>query len=230
MATHSSILARRIPWTEKPGRLQSRGSQRVRHDVARTMEEVSFELQGSPGVYFLSSPRADLSSIIAQHLLIQHFPHTLCSPGHEDATRRACDHGEHAGDKLEPGKEIRELPVVVPAKRGCSPIHGLKGGSLWNYRTLLVIKTPSHQPCLPAQSWFSPFQDHFHVFMNSSHQLPCWGQTPLLFRTSSGAGRVPLTESLPGRSGGRPHKDLEPGLADETPAVSRQVLGGLPKF
>ena len=32
MATHSSILAWRIPWTEKPGRLQSIGSQRVRHD------------------------------------------------------------------------------------------------------------------------------------------------------------------------------------------------------
>ena len=31
MATHSSILARRVPWTEKPGRLQSTGSQRVRH-------------------------------------------------------------------------------------------------------------------------------------------------------------------------------------------------------
>ena len=32
MATHSSILAWRIPWTEKPGRLQSMASQRVRHD------------------------------------------------------------------------------------------------------------------------------------------------------------------------------------------------------
>ena len=31
MATHSSILAWRIPWTERPGRLQSTGSQRVRH-------------------------------------------------------------------------------------------------------------------------------------------------------------------------------------------------------
>ena len=29
MATHSSILAWRIPWTEEPGRLQSIGSQRV---------------------------------------------------------------------------------------------------------------------------------------------------------------------------------------------------------
>ena len=32
MATHSSILAWRIPWTEEHGRLQSMGSQRVRHD------------------------------------------------------------------------------------------------------------------------------------------------------------------------------------------------------
>ena len=32
MATHSSILSRRIPWTEEPGRLQSMGSQRVGHD------------------------------------------------------------------------------------------------------------------------------------------------------------------------------------------------------
>ena len=30
--THSSILAWRILWTEEPGRLQSIGSQRVRHD------------------------------------------------------------------------------------------------------------------------------------------------------------------------------------------------------
>ena len=32
MATHSSVLAWKIPWTEEPGRLQSMGSQRVRHD------------------------------------------------------------------------------------------------------------------------------------------------------------------------------------------------------
>ena len=34
MATHSSILAWRIPWTEEPGGLQSIGSQRVGHDLA----------------------------------------------------------------------------------------------------------------------------------------------------------------------------------------------------
>ena len=32
VASHSSILAWRIPWTEKPGGLQSMGSQRMRYD------------------------------------------------------------------------------------------------------------------------------------------------------------------------------------------------------
>ena len=35
MATHSSILACKIPWTEEPGGLQSMGSQRVGHNRAR---------------------------------------------------------------------------------------------------------------------------------------------------------------------------------------------------
>ena len=35
MATHSSVLAWRIPWTKEPGGLQSRGSQRVGHNSSR---------------------------------------------------------------------------------------------------------------------------------------------------------------------------------------------------
>ena len=37
MATHSRIFAWRIPWTEKPGRLQSTGLQRVRSDLAQSI-------------------------------------------------------------------------------------------------------------------------------------------------------------------------------------------------
>ena len=37
MATHSNILAWRIPWTEEPGGLQSMGSQRVRQDWATSL-------------------------------------------------------------------------------------------------------------------------------------------------------------------------------------------------
>ena len=46
MATHSSILAWRIPWTEEPGGRQSIGSQRVRHDsggLACTQQGLSNE-------------------------------------------------------------------------------------------------------------------------------------------------------------------------------------------
>ena len=34
MATHSSLLAWRIPWAEEPGGLQSMGSQRIKHNLA----------------------------------------------------------------------------------------------------------------------------------------------------------------------------------------------------
>ena len=41
MVTHSSTLAWRIAWTEKPGGLQSLGSQRVRHDQATSLSFTS---------------------------------------------------------------------------------------------------------------------------------------------------------------------------------------------
>ena len=40
MATHSSILAWKIPWTEEPGRLQSMGSHRVRHDLVTKQQRM----------------------------------------------------------------------------------------------------------------------------------------------------------------------------------------------
>ena len=42
MATHTSILAWRIPRTEQPNRVQSMGSERVRHDWATTLSLSNF--------------------------------------------------------------------------------------------------------------------------------------------------------------------------------------------
>ena len=42
MVTHSSILAWRIPWTGEPGRLQSMGSRRVRHDCMTSLSLFTF--------------------------------------------------------------------------------------------------------------------------------------------------------------------------------------------
>ena len=57
MATHSSILAWRIPWTEEPGRLQSTGLQRVRHDWATSLHFIpgSLEKQESSRKTFISA-------------------------------------------------------------------------------------------------------------------------------------------------------------------------------
>ena len=44
MATHSSIHAWIIPWTEEPGRLQSTGSQRVGHDWATSLTSLTLSI------------------------------------------------------------------------------------------------------------------------------------------------------------------------------------------
>ena len=55
MATHSSILARRIPWTEEPGGLQSMGSQRVRHKSAYTGRHAQRQILPRQSALVLSS-------------------------------------------------------------------------------------------------------------------------------------------------------------------------------
>jgi len=61
MATHSSTLAWRIPWTEEPGRLQSMGSLRVGHDRATSLSLLLScigERNGNPLQYScLENPR-----------------------------------------------------------------------------------------------------------------------------------------------------------------------------
>ena len=46
MATHSSIPAWRIPWTEEPGRLQAMGSHRVEHDCSDLAHRVNYPFPG----------------------------------------------------------------------------------------------------------------------------------------------------------------------------------------
>ena len=59
MVTHSSILAWRIPWTEKPGGLQSTGSQRLRHD-RDTTEQLHFPFGIQRQVFILSQHLHDV--------------------------------------------------------------------------------------------------------------------------------------------------------------------------
>ena len=63
MATHSSTLAWRIPWTEEPGRLQSMGSQRVGHDWATSLS-----------LFTIKTSRIMFHSVSAAYCYIENDP------------------------------------------------------------------------------------------------------------------------------------------------------------
>ena len=108
MATHSSILAWRIPWTEEPGGLQPMGSQRVGHDwvtntaflialghgtlcfsqqaLSRTSDIVTFRLG-----YKTASPVKGIKT--------GHLRHHMCSPSLKALTVRG-DRGAAGGEEL----------------------------------------------------------------------------------------------------------------------------------
>jgi len=67
MATHSSILAWKIPWMEEPDRLQSVGSQRVRHNWATSPP--------SPPIFFIHS-------FIYRYLSCFHVLYSVNNAGH----------------------------------------------------------------------------------------------------------------------------------------------------
>ena len=54
MAPHSSTLAWKIPWVEEPGRLQSMGSRRVRHDFTFTSHFHALEKEMAPHASILA--------------------------------------------------------------------------------------------------------------------------------------------------------------------------------
>ena len=68
MATHSSVLAWRIPWTEEPGGRQSRGSQGVRHDRATELT-AQYALHYIPTVHTRGLHRSICTDTLTKILL-----------------------------------------------------------------------------------------------------------------------------------------------------------------
>ena len=76
MATHSSILAWRISWTEEPGGLQSMGSQRVGHDLATKQQQQKLQnlfLKNSPKWWHLKLSQFKVNLVNATFLLLIFF-------------------------------------------------------------------------------------------------------------------------------------------------------------
>ena len=68
MATHSNILAWRIPWTEEPGGLQSMGLQRIQHERVHV------------GMYILKEVERPLSRKIYKYLSVGESSQCICRP------------------------------------------------------------------------------------------------------------------------------------------------------
>ena len=71
MATHSSVLAWKIPWTEEPGRLQSMRSLRVGHDWATSLSLFTFmhwRRKWQPTPVFLPGESQGCRSLVGCHL------------------------------------------------------------------------------------------------------------------------------------------------------------------
>ena len=71
MATHSSTLAWKIPWMEEPGRLQSMGLLRVRHDWATSLSLFTFmhwRRKWQPTPVFLPGESQELGSLVGCRL------------------------------------------------------------------------------------------------------------------------------------------------------------------
>ena len=71
MATQSSILAWKIPWTEEAGRLQSTGLQRVRHDWVTSLSLFTFmhwRRKWQPTPVFLPGESQGWGSLVGYHL------------------------------------------------------------------------------------------------------------------------------------------------------------------
>ena len=64
MAIHSSTLAWKIPWTEEPGRIQSMGSQRVRHDWATSLHFMHWRRKWQPTPVFLPGEHQGWQSLV----------------------------------------------------------------------------------------------------------------------------------------------------------------------
>ena len=161
MATYSGILAWRIPWTEKPGRLQSIGPQRVRHDWATNTlcfpdqrRMVCTKLGNSQ--LNMRSQRKSLEGIsVGKHIKqIQSWEYDMWDGRREHMWGQSHDSCFFYNSipfslPLTPGDESLELHSVMSSTR-----------SSWDHRSpwaITVITAPKEPDFTPILAWLSPW-------------------------------------------------------------------------
>ena len=125
MATHSSILAWRIPWTEEPGRLQSMGSRRVGHDWATSLSALHTCIHSFPNS--LPIPMGSFFNVI-KHMQHKTY-HFNCVKVHGSVAVNTlillCNHHHYLFPELSHPKQ-KLLYLITPHS---TPLHSTL--SLW---------------------------------------------------------------------------------------------------
>ena len=151
MATHSSTLAWKIPWTEEPGRLQSMGSIRVRHDWVTSLSLftlVHWRRKWQPTLAFLPGESHEQRSLVGCslwgckeldttewlhssniHSPIMYWKPPFCQKDHLVLQWHYCRHAMTLGD---PAHHVKLLRFPSRSHRGCSRMQSL-GCSNWNF-------------------------------------------------------------------------------------------------
>ena len=118
-ATHSSVLAWRIPWTEEPGGLQSMGSQRVRHDWETNSFTLSVEscregtwkcLVLSPGLESLKQQKEENTST---HLRRSHLYRTITLLSRDNKENKHTDKPHSIHQAVWPFKDVADEAISV---------------------------------------------------------------------------------------------------------------------
>ena len=159
MATHSSTLAWRIPWTEEPGGLQSMGSLGVRHNWATSLSLFTFmhwRRKWQPTPVFLPGESQGRGILVGCHLW-----------GHTEA-----DTSEATWQRGRPGfnpwvveipwrRKWQPTPVFLPGK-----YHGwrsLEGYSPWGRKELDMIEELIHRENTEPDAELSLFVHWYRI-------------------------------------------------------------------
>ena len=127
MATHSSILAWRIPWTEEPGGLQSMGSQRDKHDWVTDTHRQHRERAEPPWTH-------QFSRCIPFNLLFHRNAFPTCPPGKVPSSIRILP--SHA-------VPLWNFPSLLGEKAGTAPPTLLPCASLHSQAQDFTLQSPS---------------------------------------------------------------------------------------
>ena len=178
MAIHSSMLAWKIPWTEKPGRLQSKGSLRVRHDKVTSYFHFPLSLigegNGNPlqwsclenprdggawwaAVYGVAQSRTRLKRLSSSSKTLNlAYPWWYMSSPNLILPSTSCLHGKHL-----PGSHACNLNqlLILSFTTGSQPRRYTNSGSI----LFAMIFTVSHIGSFPLSSFLHFFKllDYF---------------------------------------------------------------------